>query len=229
MEVTEWTEALWRGDCPGGISGHAGWNRHECRAGLETVNTDDGPPVQHRHGAGGAGWPLGHGREPVLDVLDRDGVHAEIGKGGQDVLADHVGVGFLGSGLTADERGGEGVHRVSWRSGAVVLLRRFDVAGDQPAGLAPRLGDGHGVGTAVGGVAPAHHAGEESGADSGGLDGQREPAHHVVTDFEFGSTGLGGAGRAVSPCRLRDLLSIDAKAGAGGKGTIGASGVPPKR
>ena len=45
------------------------------------------------------------------------------------------------------------------------LYGRLDVAGDLPAGVTPRLGDGHGVGIADGGVAPApaHHAGEEVG------------------------------------------------------------------
>ena len=81
------------------------------------------------------------------------------------------------------------------RAGAAVLPCRFDVAGDQIAGLAPCLGDGHGVDAADGGVAPApaHHAGEEVGPDSGGLDRQREAAHHVVADFVFRGSGLGGA------------------------------------
>ena len=69
------------------------------------------------------------------------------------------------------------------RAGTTVLLRRFDVAGDQSAGLAPRLGDGHGVADAGIVPAPAHHVEEEVGPNSGGLDCQRESDHHVVADF----------------------------------------------
>ena len=52
-------------------------------------------------------------------------------------------------GVAVEEPGGEGVHRVAGRPGAVVRLRRFDVAGDEPAGLAPRLRDRHGIGAAI--------------------------------------------------------------------------------
>ncbi len=41
--------------------------------------------------------------------------------------------------------------------------------------------------------APVHHAGKEVGLDSGGLDGQRESAHHVVADFVLLGSGSGGA------------------------------------
>ena len=41
--------------------------------------------------------------------------------------------------------------------------------------------------------APTHHAGDESGRDPGGVDCQRESAHHVVADFVFPGSGFGGA------------------------------------
>ena len=155
---------------------------------------------QGRHGAVGDGGPVGHGRKPVPDMLDGDGVHGHVAEGGQNVIADDVGAGRQRRGLPVprvafEKLGGESLHRMAGRPGSVVLLRRFDVAGDQPAGLAPRLGDRHGLGAADGGVAPApaHHAGKEEGPDSGGLDGKRQPAHHVVADFVLGGSGSGGA------------------------------------
>ena len=46
---------------------------------------------QDRYGAVGAAGPVGHGREPILDMLDGDGVHGEMAEGGQDVLTDQGG------------------------------------------------------------------------------------------------------------------------------------------
>ena len=155
---------------------------------------------QHRHGAVGEAGPVAHGGEPVADLFDGNGVHGEIGEGGQDVLAHDPAVCFLGAGLPTvglpvEKLLCKGGHRMPRRAGAAVRLHRLDVAGDQPAGLAPHLGDGHGVGVGDGGVAPspAHHAGEEVGPDSGGLNCQRESAHHFVADFVFRCSGLGGA------------------------------------
>ena len=44
MEVTKWTEALWRKDRLGRFSDHAGRNTRECRAGLETDDAGADPP-----------------------------------------------------------------------------------------------------------------------------------------------------------------------------------------
>ena len=151
---------------------------------------------QNRHGAVRDARPRAHGGEPVPDLLDRDGVHGQIAQGGQDVLANDPAVGFHGAGLPSvglpgEEFLGEGGHRIPRRAGAAVLLCGFDVAGDQPAGLAPRLGDGHGIGAADVGVAPAHHAGEEvgTGLRLAGLPMRVRSPHRRV----LRCSGLGGA------------------------------------
>ena len=113
---------------------------------------------QDRHGAVGHAGPVGHGREPVLDVLCGDCVHGQMAEGGENVVAYADGAGLQGCGLPVagvafEELPGEGVHRAPGRPGAVVLLHRFDEGGDQLAGLLPGLGHGHGVGVADGGVA----------------------------------------------------------------------------
>ena len=66
---------------------------------------------QDRHGAVGATGPVGHGREPILDVLDGDGVDGEMAEGGQDVLAHHVGVGLQGPGFPVPGVAVEGTPR----------------------------------------------------------------------------------------------------------------------
>ena len=155
---------------------------------------------QDRHGAVGDTGPLGHGGEPVPDVFDRDGVYGHVAEGGQNVLAHNAGVGCLGPGLPAaglsvKELLGEGGHRMSRRPGAVVLFRRLDVLGDQPAGLAPGLAGRHGVGIADGGVAPApaHHALLGEGARAARKDPEDQARHHVVAEFVAPVAGLGGA------------------------------------
>ena len=155
---------------------------------------------QDRHGAVGAAGPVGHGREPILDVLDGNGVHGEMAEGGQDVLADHVGVGLQGpglpvSGLAVEELPGEGVHRVAGRLGSAVLPHRVDEGGEQFAGLGARFGHGHGVRAADGGRAdaPAHAAVQEERAVSAGADAKAEAGNHVVPDIVFLGAGLGGA------------------------------------
>ena len=135
-------------------------------------------------------------------LVEQDGVllgaPAVAGQARSKVNCGHdrtLGAGLPSVGLPGEEFLGEGGHRMPRRAGAAVLLCGFDVAGDQPAGLAPRLGDGHGIGAAAVGVAPApaHHAGEEVGPDSGWLDCQCESDHHIVADFVLLCSGLGGA------------------------------------
>ncbi|MCY4327337.1 MAG: hypothetical protein OXC53_07095 [Rhodobacteraceae bacterium] len=133
-----------------------------------------------------AAGPLAHGREPVLDVLGRDGVHGQMTEGGKDVLADDAGVGLQGPGLPVpglpvEELLREGIHRMSRRPGAAAVLHRFGEGGNQPAGFGARLGDRHGLGIAHGGVAPT--------PKQRGL--QREAAR---------AARRRGTGRAVSPC-----------------------------
>ena len=155
---------------------------------------------QDRHGAVGAAGPVGHGREPVADVLDGDGVHGQVAEGGQDVLADHVGVGLQGlglpvPGLAVEELPGEGVHWAAGRPGSVVLPRRFDEGGEQLAGLGTDLGHGQGVSAADGGRADAssHAAAQEERTMPAGADAQAEARNHVVPDIVFLGAGLGGA------------------------------------
>ncbi len=155
---------------------------------------------QHRHGAVGDVGPVAHGGKPVLDLLDRDDVHGHAAEGGQDVVAHDVGVGLAGRelpvpGLPVEELGGEDVHRISWHAGATTVPDRFGEGGNQPAGLAPRLGDGHGVGVAKGGEAPApaRCAVEGEAARAGGGDPQEQAGNQVVPNVVAPGARLGGA------------------------------------
>ena len=183
-------------------------------------------------------------------------------EGGQDVLAHDIGAAGQGTGLPVpgvafEELVGELGHGVPRCPGAVVRFPRFDVAGDQRAGLAPCLGDGHGVGVADPGMAPspAHHAGEEEGSDAGGLDRQPQAGDHIVADFVALLAGLGGpdtpgeggfgfvchgcgscSGRAAGRDRenhkaltLQAFPPLHAMADAGRKCITDASGVRPTR
>ena len=124
---------------------------------------------------------------------------------GQDVVAHDPAVGFPGAGLPAvglpvEELLGKGGHRTPRRAGATVPLRRFDVARDQPAGLAPGLGNCHGIDAADVGVspAPAHNADEEVGADSrsAGLPARvRSQLRRGLCTLSLGAWQHGRAGR----------------------------------
>ncbi len=96
-----------------------------------------------------------------------------------------LGCGLPVPGLPVEELGGEGCHRVPRRAGAAVVPDRFGEGGNQPAGLAPRLGDGHGVGVAKGGEAPApaRRAVEGEAARAAGEDAQEQAGNHVVADI----------------------------------------------
>ena len=104
---------------------------------------------QHRHRAIGGAGALAHGGEPVPDLLGGEGIDAQMTEGGQDVFADHPLVGCQGpglpvAGLTFEELGGEGVHGMAGRPGAVVLLHRVDEGDDELCALpfSPRAGSG---------------------------------------------------------------------------------------
>ena len=75
------------------------------------------------------------------------------------------------------------------------LACRFDEGGEELAGFAPRLGQGHGVGVADGGgaKAPPHVPAQEDQAVPAGADAQAEAEDHVVPDIVFLGAGLGGA------------------------------------
>ena len=155
---------------------------------------------QDRHGAVGIAAALDHGGEPVLDVLDRDGVHGEMAEGGQDVLAHDVGAVLQGDGLPVpgvafEKLLGECVHGPSGGPGSAVLLHRVEEGGDQFAGLAPRLRQRHGVGVADGGRAdaPAHGAAQEERAMPARADAQAEAGNRVVPDIVLPGAGFRGA------------------------------------
>ena len=155
---------------------------------------------QDRHGAVGGSGAVGHGSEPIADVLDGDGVHGHVAERGQDVVADEVSVGHHGPGLpvpgvAVEELVGELGHRLARRSGSAARLPRVEEGAEEPASFAPRLGHGHGVRASHLGIAPApaHHARQEECFDAGGLYRQPEAGDHVVADFVFPVAGLGGA------------------------------------
>ena len=155
---------------------------------------------QGGHGAVGAAGPVGHGREPVLDMLDGDGVHGQMAEGGQDVLAHDIGAvrqrpGLPVPGVAFEELPGEGVHRAARRLRAIVLPRRFDEAGDEPARLGARLWHGHRIGAADGGRADAsaHGPAQEERAVSARSDAKGEAGNHIVPYVVLLGTRLGGA------------------------------------
>ena len=57
-----------------------------------------------RHGAVGTAGRPGHGCEPVLDALNRDGIFGHMTEGGQDVLAHDIGAAGQGAGLSSAGR-----------------------------------------------------------------------------------------------------------------------------
>ena len=174
---------------------------------------------QARHGAVGNAGPFTHGRKPVLDLFGRDRVHGQIAEHGQDILAQDALIGFASpwlpaAGFSVEELLGEGRHRVSRCTGAVVDIRRFGEACDEPAGFAPGLRDRERCGVADFGVAspPVHGTIDGEGAPPAGRDAKHQSRDHVVADVV-----------AFPP--------IHAKADAGGKGINDAWGVraePPK-
>ena len=205
---------------------------------------------EDRHGPVGGAGAVGHRSEPVLDDLGRDGVHGQMTEGGQDMIADEVPVGLqrLGlpvAGVAVEELDGEGVHRASGRPGATVVLRRVDEGGDQFPGFVARLGQGHGLGVADGGVAPApaRHAAEGEGARPAWRDSQAQADDHVVADVVSLVAGLGGAdtpreggfgwvGHVAAPCLgPRDRVAVQEAAAAAflrGSRAAGRDGVSRK-